>query len=313
MNKDFVGLGLYSSRDIIIKITGAISYTIKDLDIGVVATKSLSANPNLATIVVYNLAQSTRELLSTSIYDYINNVSPCNMSIELNNEEIYSGDIINVLHSPKRQKGEFETVFSCGKGANAVKQTLNKKYAKGSTVTSIVDDMISDLSSVSGGMAKGSIQGLKDCMSNRTLLRSVTMDGKIIDNIKKMIKECTSGDSEIDVYIDEGLNIVSKNTILQPITDITDFLLESPKLTEQGANVIVSFDSTYKIGAGFTIASNNIQSSYANLTLNALTQNQISGKGTYQITEVKHKIDNFSKDVAETEIVGILLANIKGK
>ena len=312
MNKDFTGFGLYSSRDLVIKITGNVIYTIVDLDIGVVATKSLSANPNLATVIVYNLARSTRELLSTSIYDYINNVSPCNMSIELNNEVIYSGDIINVLHNPKRQKGEYETVFSCGKGANAVKQTLNKKYAKGSTVTSIVDDMISDLSSISG-LAKGSIQGLKDCMSNRTLLRSVTMDGKIIDNIKKMIKECTSGNSEIDVYIDDGLNIVAKNTILQPITDITDVLLESPKLTEQGANVIVAFDSTYKIGAGFIIASNNIQSSYANLTLNALTQNQILGEGTYRITEVKHKIDNFSSDVAKTEIVGILLAKVKGK
>tara|TARA_R110000824_G_scaffold91480_2_gene222644 strand:+ start:8128 stop:9066 length:939 start_codon:yes stop_codon:yes gene_type:complete len=312
MSKDFTGFGLYSSRDLVIKITGNVIYTIKDLDIGVVATKSLSANPNLATVIVYNLSQSTRELLSTSIYDYINNISPCRMSIELNNEVIYSGDIINVLHNPKREKGEYETVFSCGKGANAVKQTLNKKYAKGSSVTSILDDMISDLSSVSG-LVEGSVQGLKDCMSNRTLLRSVTMEGKVIDNIKKLLKDCTSGDSEIDVYIDDGLNIVAKNTILQPITDITDFLLDSPKLTEQGANVIVSFDSTYKIGAGFTIASNNIQSSYANLTVNALAENQISGKGTYKITEVKHKIDNFSSDVAETEIVGILLANVKGQ
>ena len=305
MSNDFTGLGYYSSRDIVIEITGNVTYTIEDLHVKIVATKSLSANPNTATILVYNLAQSTRESLYTSVYDSDENESLCKMSILLDDEEIYSGDIINVLHKRKAQQGEYETTFYCGDGANAVKQTKTEKYAKGSTVSDIFDDLMGDLTSVSG-LTEGTIQGLKDCMSNRTLLRSVTMNGKIIENIQKLLKDCTSGDSDMDVYIDDGaLHIVAPDELLDPTTDITKLLVDAPTLTEIGATATVFFDSSYKIGAGFTLSSTNSTSSYANLSQNQLSTSQVAGQGTYKITEIKHTIDNFSKEIAMTELTGL--------
>lgn len=307
---DFTGDGLYSSRDIVVTISGNITYTIEDLHISIVAKKSLSANPNIATIVVYNLKESTRELLSNSVYDYANNESVCDITLTLDDVEIYSGNIINVIHSRKPQAGEYETVFYCGDGANGVKTTATKKYAKGTNTQDIVSSLIGDLN----GLTEGATQGIKDCLGNRTLLRSVTMDGKIISNIKKLVKDCLGGDSETDVYIEDGkVNIVARDEILDiPDNDITDYLLEAPKLTEQGANVTIMFDSTLKIAASFSISASSNQVAYANLTQNKLSTSQVSGIGTYKITEITHKIDNFSKEVAITELAGILNTKVTG-
>lgn len=305
---DFTGLGLYSSRDLVVEVSGNATFTFEDLHIMAECKRALSANPNEATISIYNLNETTRDALSSGVYDNDDNKSIVDISVILNGEQIYKGNIINAVHNRSNVDGEYVSIFYCGDGSNAFKAEGKKVYPKGTNVAEIVGDVQNEIAKA-GNLTKGIVQGLKDCTKNRSIARSITINGNWIENIQKLLKDCTNGDSETDTIIADGqVNVLGRNEVLDvPVDDLTKTLLSPPSLTEQGSVVECILNTELVIGASFTISSKNNKVAYANLTVNRIQNAQTVGIGTYKISEIVHKVDNFTKDTAVTIVTGILL------
>lgn len=292
----------YSTRDLVVSIkNNSINKTIVDLNIRVTASKTLSSNPNQATIEIYNLNQNSREDLFNNVYDLDNNVGNTDVEVSLNNKLIFQGQLINVNSIYDTPNAEWKTILYCGDGYNAFRQTVNKKYPKGSTREEITADLIKELESA-GVAVQGAIEGLTSC-TNKSLLKAITVNGEIMKNIKKLYSDCFS---DVDVYIDEGKvnTLANKTVITGNKVVINDGLIEPPTLSEQGINCKILLNQDIKIGAEIQVNARSVNVGFGNLTVNRPQKDRISGDGIYRVSEVKHTVDNYSQEVAMTEIIG---------
>ena len=293
----------YSSRNLIVSIkNNTINKPIENLHIRATITKTLASNPNQAVIQIYNLNQNSREDLYNNVYDFTEDVGITKIEVTLDDKLLFKGDLINVNSLYSNQDTEWTTTLYCGDGFNAFRAKTNKKFDKGTTRNEMVDDLATELESV-GVAAKGALEGLTGC-TDKSVLKSIVVDGKIVDNIKKLLNDCFK---DVDVYVDEEkLNIlVNKAVIKNNRIIINKGLTEPPTLSEQGINCKVLINSSLKIGAEFQVESRSNNAGFGNLTVNKPRKSQISGDGIYRVQEIKHIVDNFSPEVALTEIIGL--------
>ncbi len=291
-------MGKFSTRDIVITITApAKELVIKDLHIDVEIIKTLSATPNVANLTVFGLAKASRDFL-TSIYNDEN--SQFTIKVEIDNNNLYSGDLVNV--STMFNLAEWETKLYANEGYNAFRKTAKIETKKGDTRADVLDTMFSTLTDV--GLSEFDIQSMKNTCGNKSILKRVLYNGNVIDNIKNLIKDCLPNN---DVFIDDGkLNILKKDTAIEKTTILTSFLAP-PQLNEQGCKAITQTNTDVQIGARVQLQAKSYSQSFGNLSTNRARKSAFSGEGSYKVTELVHKFDNFTANVAKTEITGIFL------
>lgn len=300
----------YSTRDLLVSISNAaINKEVTNLHISADISKTLSGTPNTAEVMIWNFNQNTREDLYNNVYNFNENIGNTEVTISLDGKRLFTGTLINVNSVYDTTAGEWVTTLYCGDGFNAFrKATPSKRYEKGMTRKEIVEDLMGELEST-GVAAKGILSGLNAC-TDKSLLKSIVVKGEILDNIKRVLSECLGGNaSDTDVYVEDGkANVLGKATVIRSNKVIINKdLLEPPTLTEQGINCRVLLNSSLKIGAEFQVEAKSFNVSFGNLTKNRVQKQRISGTGTYKVLELKHTVDNFSDDVATTEIIGLNL------
>jgi len=293
----------YSSRNLTVSIKNkTIDRVIEDLHIRIVATKTLAATPNEAEIEIYQLNQNSREDLYNNIYNFTEDIGITKIEVMLDDRLLFKGDLINVNSTYSNQDTEWKTIMYCGDGFNAFRQKTNKKFDKGTSRSTMIDELIGELAET-GVAVKGALEGLTAC-TDKSVLKSILINGEVVSNIKRLLSDCFK---DVDVYIDEEkLNILAnKTTIKNNRIIINSGLVEPPTLSEQGINCKVLIDSSLKIGAEFQVQSRTRNISFGNLTTYKPRKSQISGDGIYRVQELKHIVDNFSTEVAQTEIIGL--------
>lgn len=296
-------MNLFSSRKLSVSIKNkTVDRVIENLNIRVVATKTLASNPNQAEIEIYNLNQNSREDLYNNVYNFTEDVGITKIEVTLDDNIIFKGDLINVNSIYSNEAVEWKTTLYCGDGFNAFRQKTNKKFNKGSTRNEMVNELIGELEDA-GVAVKGALEGLTAC-TDKSILKAILVNGQVVENIKRLLKDCFK---DVDVYIDEEkLNILAnRSTIKNNRVIINDGLIEPPTLSEQGINCKVLINSSLKIGAEFQVRARSQNISFGNLTTYKPRKSQISGDGIYRVQEIKHIVDNFSTEVAQTEIIGL--------
>lgn len=291
-------MGLFSTRDIIVTITApGKELIIKDLHIDVEIIKTLTATPNVANLTIFGLAKASRDFL-TAIYDEDN--AEYTVKIEIDNNNLYSGDLVNV--STIFNLTEWETKLYANEGYNAFRKTATITTSKGDTRSNALDKMFSSLTDV--GLNDFDIQAMKNTCGNKSILKRVLYDGNVIDNIKNLIKDCLP---DTDVFIDDGkLNILEKSSAISKTTVLTNFLAP-PQLNEQGCRATMQTNTDIQIGAKVQLQAKSYSQSFGNLSTNRAKKSAFSGEGSYKVTELVHKFDNYTASVATTEITGIFL------
>lgn len=297
----------YSSRDLIVKVVSKNDTLIfKDVHMEIEATKTKSAIPNSAIIKIFNLKATTREFLSKNIYDFKTNKGFLKIEVILDDFMIFTGEIINTIHQRARSEGEYVSILYCGDGANALNTKVNKTYNKGLTRENVIDDLKETLKEVSG--ITGDYKDiLNKCTKDKSLLKKITIDGKIIDNIQKLLDECLPTSEKQEVYISDGKIVIKKVNSIIPNSNIiiNKNLLAPPTLTEQGVSCEIAINPNLVIGGEFELKTNNFNTQIAQLTQYRVSRSRLTGEGKYQVIEIKHKVDNYSDQVASTSIIGL--------
>jgi hypothetical protein len=135
-------------------------------------------------------------------------------------------------------------------------------------------------------------------------LKRVLYEGNVIENIKKLIKDCLP---DADTFIDnKKLNILPKGSAIPKNTILTDFLAP-PQLNEQGCRASVRINTDVQIGGTIELQAKSYNQAFGNLTLNRANKRRFSGEGAYKVIEIAHTFDNNTAAVAKTDITGIFL------
>ncbi len=152
---------------------------IYDLRVNFSVVKSLVGYPNLATIKIYNLKESTRNLLKEE-----------GINIELyagytDTPLLFSGDIVNVISL--KQGVDWLTELYCKDSITGINDaTINKTFPAGSTQEQIFDGLVGKMQ----GVTKGITEGLTSCVSGKqSLLRALQVSGNVKDWLKNIAEQ----------------------------------------------------------------------------------------------------------------------------
>jgi hypothetical protein len=288
----------FSTRDIVVTVTSKKDTKVfKDLHFNIEVIKTLSATPNIANITIFGLAKESRDFL-TSIYE--DEKSEFSVNTTLDDKSFFNGDIVNVRHN--YNVGNWETTIYANDGYNAFRKSAKVETKKGDSRGSALDKLFDSLTDV--GLNDFDIQALKNNCGNKSILKRVLYEGNVIENIKKLIKDCLP---DADTFIDnKKLNILPKGSAIPKNTILTDFLAP-PQLNEQGCRASVRINTDVQIGGTIELQAKSYNQAFGNLTLNRANKRRFSGEGAYKVIEIAHTFDNNTAAVAKTDITGIFL------
>jgi hypothetical protein len=153
--------------------------SIEDLRISFRVEKSLIGYPNLATIRIYNLSESTRQeikeegLLVRLYAGY--DTTPL----------LFSGDIINVIH--RYEQPDWVTEIYGGDTFRSWNtSTINTTLTAGATQEQIYDTLVGSLI----GVIKGITEGLTRCITGkRSLARTFQLSGSIKEGLRVLTEQ----------------------------------------------------------------------------------------------------------------------------
>ena len=252
---------------------------IRDLRVTFEITKSLIGFPNTARIVAYNLKQSNRNKIKEE-YKKISLYA----GYENNETLVFTGDIKNVNHF-KSPTDWISEIFA-GDGASDLESAkINKSYTQGSTVESLFNDLVKQMP----GIAKGKLDGIKECLKKkRSILKTAILSGSVKEFLDKIAETCGFDYSVNDGVIDtvpKGKAITSDPTI---IINQTNGMIGSPEITEIGANVTTYLNSSAKVGRLFKIESISAKINVGNQLFREVKK---TTEGTFRINKLTHKGD----------------------
>ncbi|MEK9497051.1 hypothetical protein V2H77_11410 [Photorhabdus sp. P32] len=240
------------------------SIEITNLRVAFEVSKTITSEPNPATIRVYNLNQSHRNLITSKTYNKI--------SLAIGYEElrvIYTGDIIEVV--TLRDDLDFIIELTCGDGYEAYTGALvNKTLKAGATDADI-------LAEATKSMKAGN--GVIDLPKDRALPRGKVLTGNARDVMHKIARN-----NGADWSVQDGnMVVLPKNKVL---ADNEGFVLSqetgmigSPEKTDDGLQITCLCNPALRIGGLIRIRS--IIPEY---------------NGDYKITELEHSGDFMSDD-----------------
>lgn len=291
-------MGKFSSRDIIVSLeANGKQKVIQDLHIEAQTLRTLSGVPNTCTLTVFNLSQESREFL-TSIYDE-NGDTQMTMEVLVDTEVIFSGEVVNA--SSVFNDATWTTTIYGNEGYNAYRATTEKKFERGTTR----GDMIKELADEMGGLVASLIPGGENGCADKSLLKAVFVSGNIAENVKKLIDDCLPDGG--DVFVDGDEVVVLPKGATRDYNEVLENFLEPPVINEVGAQCKILMKPGIKVGGTMELKAKSYNRSFGNLTTNRAKKSRFSGEGTYKITEIIDKVDNFGSDVATTEIKGIFV------
>ncbi|OWO79300.1 hypothetical protein B5C26_21220 [Photorhabdus luminescens] len=240
------------------------SIEITNLRVAFEVSKTITSEPNPATIRVYNLNQSHRNLITSKVYNRV--------SLAVGYDElrvIYTGDIIEA--KTLRDDLDFIIELTCGDGYEAYTGALvNKTLKAGATDTDI-------LSETTKSMKVGN--SVIDLPKDRQLPRGKVLTGNARDIMHKIARN-----NGADWSVQDGnMVVLPKNKVL---ADNEGFVLSqetgmigSPEKTDDGLQITCLCNPALRIGGLIRIQS--IIPEY---------------NGDYKITELEHSGDFMSDD-----------------
>jgi hypothetical protein len=290
----------YSTRDIVVTfVSNKGSLSLKNLHFEAEIVKTLSATPNVCNLTVYNMKQSSRDFL-TSVYN--EEVSTFTVEVVLDNVSIFKGDIVNA--TSLYVEGTWTTSVYGNEGYNASRKSATVESKKGDTRADILDSLFDTLKD--SGMNAVDIQALKNGCGEKSILKRVLYEGNVIENIKKLIKDCLP---DADTFIDgDKLGILPNGSTVANADEELSSFLEPPQLNEQGCRAVLLLNNALKIGGKMTLKAKSYNRAFGNLTTNRARKSAFSGEGTYKIIEIAHSFDNNSNKVAQTHVTGVFLS-----
>ncbi|QXF35253.1 hypothetical protein CE143_20315 [Photorhabdus luminescens] len=240
------------------------SIEITNLRVAFEVSKTITSEPNPATIRVYNLNQSQRNLITSKTYNKV--------SLAVGYEElrvIYTGDIIEAV--TVRDDLDFIIELTCGDGYEAYTGALVNKTLKAGVTDADI------LSEATKSMKVGN--GAIDLPHDRQLPRGKVLTGNARDIMHKIARNNGANWS----VQDGNMIVLPKNKVL---TDNEGFVLSqetgmigSPEKTDDGLSVTCLCNPALRIGGLIRIKS--IIPEY---------------NGDYKITELEHSGDFMSDD-----------------
>lgn len=198
--------------------------------------KTLTSDPNVAEISIYNLNDSNRNLIATKQYHLLE-LSVCYQHDML--RLIFCGDIINVEN--KLNDKDIITVLRCGDGYKAfTEKTIIKTVAKGQSDNDLLNEAVKSF-----GIQKGSI----NLPNDRVLPRGKVM---MCDTREVMHKIAINNNADWSIQ-DAQLVLIPKNKGLANnegwIISRTTGMIGSPQKTDKGLEVTTLCNPQYRIGS----------------------------------------------------------------
>ena len=198
--------------------------------------KTLTSDPNVAEISIYNLNDSNRNLIATKQYHLLE-LSVCYQHDML--RLIFCGDIINVEN--KLNDKDIITVLRCGDGYKAfTEKTIIKTVAKGQSDNDLLNEAVNSF-----GIQKGSI----NLPNDRVLPRGKVM---MCDTREVMHKIAINNNADWSIQ-DAQLVLIPKNKGLANnegwIISRTTGMIGSPQKTDKGLEVTTLCNPQYRIGS----------------------------------------------------------------
>lgn len=258
---------------------------ITDLRIAFNVELSLVGFPNIASIQVYNLSKSNRNLIKEEFTKVF-----LNAGYEGDAPLIFSGNLINVTH--EKNGPDWVTNLFCGDAIKSINEsTVNKTLPPGATTENIMNELVAEMD----GVTKGLTEGLKDCLTKkRSLLRGLVLSGNVKEWLEKLSQNCG-----FDYSIN---NDVLETTVKgKPLNDEPVLIIKqdngmigSPELTEVGVKVKSLMLPQIKLGRRIEIQSTSAKINIGNLVFRKIPPT--IGVGTYRADKIRHIGDTHSND-----------------
>ena len=258
---------------------------VKDLRFAFNVQLSLVGYPNMATIQIYNLKKSNRNLIQEEFTKIF-----LHAGYQGNVPLIFSGNIVNVTHI--KQGPDWVTTLFCGDSIKTINEsTINKTLPPGATTESLLDELVGQMD----GVTKGVTEGLKDCLTGkRSLLRGIVLAGNVKDWLDKLSQNC-GFDYSVN---NDVLETTTKNKPLNDeepvIVSQSNGMLGSPELTEVGVKVKSLLLPQLKLGRRIEIQSISSKINIGNLIFRKIPPTL--GEGTYRIDKITHVGDTREND-----------------
>jgi len=272
------------------------SKEITDLRINFSIEKSLVGYPNIGEIKIYNLSKSSMSAIKRG--DKVKLEAGYDGNVKL----IFKGEIVNVKNI--YTKPDWITEIYAGDSYSAImNSTINKTLSPGATTEDIVNELANEM----GGVAKGLLNGIKDCYNKkRSILKSIILSGSIKEWFDKISKSC-GFDYAVE---DDVLNTVAKNGVLNKanpyeISQETG-MVGIPEQTEIGMDVATLLNGEYKLGYGFRVKSISNSINVGNLTFRVVKKPD--SNTIYRINNIKHTGDSRDGEW-RTSLVGQRIGN----
>lgn len=259
-------------REIKIEITSKSQLiNVSNLRVRFDIKKNIAGVPDIAKIEIYNLSRDKRERIKEE-FEKITVTA----GYENNTAVIFSGEIRNVFH--QRSRVDFITQIFAGDGDQAYKRSFsNFTIAENSTVESIIDLVIKDMS----GISKGEI----DIKKGSNKLKGRTFSGPSRDILKQLAK-----DYDFNFSIENNkLNCVDANSVLKTETVLISSnsgMIDTPIITARGINVTTLLNTKIRINSLFQVEAQTDVVKFGNLFLKEVPQTL--GSGTYKTAAINY-------------------------
>lgn len=245
--------------------------------------KSLVGYPNLANIKIYNLSESSRNVIEDKglvirLHAGYSDVGYTSAVIPL----IFEGNIINVVHL-KTGPDWISEIF-CADGINILNSsTINKTLPAGINTEQIFNELIAEMD----GIKKGALEGIKNCLTGkRSILREIQLSGSVKEFLDRISKDCG-----FEYSINDG--VIETTPVGLPLSDIPPVIINqgsgmigSPERTEIGVNVTNLLLPELKLARTIKVESLSTKINIGNLHFRKIPP--IRNQGVYRIDKIIH-------------------------
>lgn len=235
--------------------------------------KSEKDDLNTAEIIIFNMKEETRELITKGQTVIIN------AGYDGDVGAIFIGGIDSV--STMKEPVDYATTLTCVDGTVASKVEVNKTYAEGTTSTQVINDLIS----LSGLEANVVRIGEEIVYSN-----GKTVYGNLIDNLKKVVNDTGS-----KFYIKDNIitiNLEQDGLVVAHVITSDTGLLTTPTRKEVGdeEDAVILYDIQSLLNH--------------NLDVDSIVRvDSLSLNGDYRIVRVRHSGDLQDDFTSEIEVI----------
>ena len=228
--------------------------------------KSDKKNANSGQFEIYNLSEESRNRFQED-----DTIILLSAGYEENVQGVFAGDVTKVEHRFDRQNGDVITLIQSGDGEKSLqKSTVSKSYIKGTSLKSVVSDVINSFSNISFSQSLDSV-----IPAAAELVTGGTFEGQSDNILSELLGSFGLSFSIQDNELIVAGNSALDDTNIQLINPSTG-LIGSPSKTEDGIALQMLLEPSIRPGSIFRLESQSIT-------------------GTYKCTKAVYEGDNFDK------------------